>query len=220
MQAAELIVETEEASSRLASLLLGDIPDERRHRRIFISLPLRFLADGGAEERGALFDMSPGGVSITAAKPPAPGARLVAYVDDIGRIEGEVVRHHPYGFAARLTGTQRVRDKLAERLTFYANKHLLHADDFRRHERVLMDRTGQMELQDGKLINCRVVDLSLSGAAIEVQPQPMVGTTVTVGRMRGQVVRHFAKGVGIRFLDLALTHAGVADKLTGRAPGR
>jgi hypothetical protein len=37
--------------------------------------------------------------------------------------------------------------------------------------------------------------------------------------MRGQVVRHFAKGVGIRFLDLALTHAGVANKMTLRAAG-
>jgi hypothetical protein len=201
-------------ASRLAALLLGEIPDSRRHKRVFLSLDLRFLVEGFPESRGSLFDMSAGGLSITSDLQPPAGAPVVLYIDDIGRVEGRVSRTHAYGFAAGLQTTQRARDKIAERLIFYANRHLLHADDFRRHERVVFDRAGQLMLPNGTALECRVVDLSLSGAAIEVSPQPMVGTVIEVGRMRGQVVRHFAQGIGIKFLDLALTHSGVAGKLT------
>ncbi len=200
-------------TTRFEAYLLGEIPDCRRHRRIIVSLPLRFLARGGVEARGLTFDMSPGGLSVSSSESPAVGAPVVAYIDDLGRVEGTVSRHHPYGFALGLTGTQRQRDKLAERLTFYANRHLLSAEDMRRHERIAVDRETVCVLADGKRLPCRVVDLSLSGAAVEIGPKPPVGTDVLIGRMRGEVIRHFPQGVGVRFLDLALSHATVRERI-------
>jgi hypothetical protein len=46
------------------------------------------------------------------------------------------------------------------------------------------------------------MDLSLSGAAVDVEIRPAIGTPVRLGNMRGRVVRHFMEGVAIEFLSL------------------
>jgi hypothetical protein len=56
-----------------------------------------------------------------------------------------------------------------------------------------------LHLLDGRQYPCRIIDLSLSGAAIEIEVKPAVGVQVTLGTMRGQIVRHFEEGVAIEF---------------------
>ena len=56
-----------------------------------------------------------------------------------------------------------------------------------------------MTLDDGRQYRCRIIDLSVSGAAIEINVRPAIGTQVTLGNMRGQVVRHFEDGIAIEF---------------------
>ena len=203
-------------ASRLEAYILGRVSNERRHRRIVISLPVRFLAVGGGEHRGLLFDMSPGGVSVTSEIKPAIGSRTVLYIDDIGRVEGDVTRHHLYGFAIRLTSTQNRRDKIAERLIFHANRHRLREEDLRHHERVEMDQATKCTMPDGSEISCRILDLSLSGAAIAIEPKPTIGADVSLGRMHGRVVRHFPQGIAIRFLTTGTSQAHTEARLTGR----
>ncbi|VAW21439.1 hypothetical protein MNBD_ALPHA11-419, partial [hydrothermal vent metagenome] len=72
----------------------------------------------------------------------------------------------------------------------------------RRHGRVVPDiRHSQLVLDDGRKYNCKIVDISLSGAAIDMEVRPAVGTPVTLGRMRGQIVRHFEYGIGVEFVS-------------------
>jgi hypothetical protein len=67
-----------------------------------------------------------------------------------------------------------------------------------------MPRETQTEitLEDGTQYTCRIMDLSLSGAAIDVEVRPAIGTPLRLGNMRGRVVRHFVEGVAIEFLSL------------------
>ena len=204
------------APSRAEACLLGGIADERRHCRIFISLPVRFMIADHGEHRGVLFDMSPGGLSLTTDVRPAIDSRAVLYVDDIGRVEGVVSRHHPYGFAVRLASTQNRRDKIAERLIFHANRHRLRDEQLRVHERIESDQESHCVMADGTDIACRVIDLSLSGAAIAIDPQPAIGTEVMLGRMLGRVVRHIPHGVAIHFAIKASSHSGLNDRLVRR----
>lgn len=199
--------------SRFESFILGERADERRHRRVVITLPVRFMTEGGAEHRALLFDMSPGGVSLTSELRPEIGAKMVLYIDDIGRCEGSVVRHHDYGFALKLIATQNRRDRIAERLTYHANRHRLRDEDLRMHERSEMDRQTRCTLPDGTVLDCRVTDLSLTGAAIAIARRPHIGTEVAIGRLRGRVVRHLPQGVAIRFLAVAPSHAAAAERL-------
>lgn len=204
----------EEHVTRLQSFILGERADERRHRRVVITLPVRFMAEGGEEHRALLFDMSPGGVSLTSELRPAIGVRMVLYIDDIGRCEGMVVRHHEYGFALRLVATQNRRDRIAERLTYHANRHRLRDDDLRAHERVEVDRETRCLLPDGEQVACRILDLSLSGAAVMMEKRPPVGAEVSIGRMQGRVVRHIPQGFAIRFLATATSQVAAVERLT------
>ena len=54
-------------------------------------------------------------------------------------------------------------------------------------------------LSDGTVVACRIIDLSLSGAAIELDIRPEMGTNVRLGNMTGRIVRHFMEGVAIEF---------------------
>jgi hypothetical protein len=99
-----------------------------------------------------------------------------------------------------VNATERKRDKLASKLTWLANRHELKLPEDRRHERIVpRQRSAEVRLEDGRSYRARIVDLSLSGAAIEIEVRPAIGTVLWLGNMRGRVVRHFEEGVAIEF---------------------
>ena len=61
-----------------------------------------------------------------------------------------------------------------------------------------------LQLPDGRRYPCRIIDLSLSGAAVEIEVKPAIGAQVMLGTMRGQVVRHFEDGIAIEFAVIQL----------------
>ncbi len=146
-------------------------------------------------------DMSPGGVALIAPVSGPIGSRVVIYLDHIGRLEGQLVRNIENGFAAQLRVSPLKRDKLADQLTWMANRHLLGVPEDRRHERIEpVTKRAMLKPGDGTEAIVRIIDVSISGAALETALRPPVGTYVTVGRTDGVVVRHFAEGIAIEFL--------------------
>jgi hypothetical protein len=145
-------------------------------------------------------DMSAADVAFQCTAFPPLGERIVAYVDHIGRLECTVVRHVDHGFVCRLHVTDRKREKLAAQLTWLSNKHKFNLPEDRRHERVAPRNVrSEISLDDGRTYPCRILDLSMSGAAIEIDVRPALGTPVRLGNMRGRIVRHFQEGVAIEF---------------------
>jgi PilZ domain-containing protein len=59
-----------------------------------------------------------------------------------------------------------------------------------------------MALRDGTEYECRVLDLSLGGTALEVNIRPPVGELVSIGQTEGRVVRHTNEGVAVEFQGL------------------
>ncbi len=148
-------------------------------------------------------DMSPGDVRFACAGCPQPNERVIAYIDHLGRVEGTVIKLVEGGFVMSINATGRKREKLAAQLTWIANKHELGLPEDRRHDRLTprVTRT-ELKLEDGRRYPCRLMDLSLSGAAVDIDIRPPIGTAVQLGNMRGRVVRHFLEGVAIEFLTL------------------
>ncbi len=145
-------------------------------------------------------DMSPGDVSFTCIGRPIAGERVIAYLDHIGRLEGTVLSLSNAGFVMSINATDRKREKLAAQLTWIANKHELGLPEDRRHDRLAPRNTrSEITLDDGRRYACRIMDLSLSGAAVDLEIRPALGTPVRLGNMRGRVVRHFVEGVAIEF---------------------
>ena len=104
------------------------------------------------------------------------------------------------GFLMMINATDRKREKLAAQLTWIANKHELGLPEDRRHDRLTPRNTrSEITLDDGRRYPCRLLDLSLSGAAVDIETRPSIGTPLRLGNMRGRVVRHFMEGVAIEF---------------------
>ena len=145
-------------------------------------------------------DMSPGSAAFHAPVKPAIGERVVAYLDQIGRIEGTVMRHLETGFAIQMAVAPLKREKLAEQLTWLANRHDLGMKEDRRHERITPNQTTTtVKISDGREYLAKLVDISISGAAVTVDAELAPGEAVTVGATLAKVVRVFKGGIAVEF---------------------
>ncbi|MGB3813926.1 MAG: PilZ domain-containing protein [Shinella sp.] len=174
--------------------------EQRSFQRVAVNLAGRLMLASHDEYDCTVVDMSPGDANFTCTARPRMGERIIAYVDHLGRIEGTVALLNDRGFAIALNATDRKREKLAAQLTWIANKHELGLPEDRRHDRLTPRNTRtDLLLDDGRRYPCRIIDLSLSGAAVDIDVRPALGTAVQLGNMKGRVVRHFQEGVAIEF---------------------
>lgn len=177
--------------------------EKRDFQRVAIDLSGRLMLENREEYDCRVVDMSPGDVRLSTSALPRPGERVIAYIEHLGRLEGTVIEVRDLEFIIELHATERKREKLAAQLTWIANKHELGLPEDRRHERVSPRQSrSELTLDDGRKYPCRIIDLSLSGAAVDIEVRPALGTPVTLGHMRGRVVRQFREGVAIEFLAL------------------
>ena len=177
--------------------------ERRRFQRVRVNLLGRYMLADRREYPCQVQDMSPGGMALVAPVAGKAGERVVAYVDHLGRLEGTIVRVHQTGFAMTIAATSRKRDKLAAQLTWLANRHILNLPEDRRHDRITpRNPNGKLTLPNGISVGCRIIDVSLSGAAIATTQRPEVGSLVTIGRISGRVVRHIEEGIAIEFTRL------------------
>ena len=174
--------------------------ERRNFQRVRVKIYGRFMLEDRTEHPCQVIDMSPGNVALRADEVGQPGEKVIAYIDHIGRVEGVITRTMEDGFAMTIIASDRKKDKLAAQLTWLANKHELDLPEDRRHERVApRNPLTTLQLTDGRQYQCRIIDLSLSGAAVEIDVKPALGVQVILGTMRGQVVRHFEDGVAVEF---------------------
>ena len=177
--------------------------DRRRHGRVAVSVLGRFMLEDRREYPCQTVDMSPGGVSLITPVSARMGERVVVYLDHVGRVEGEVVRVTEGGFALRINAPLRKRDKLANVLTWLANRDVLNLPEDRRHERFTPKKPfTQIVLPDGRSYKCRIVDVSLSGAFLKTDVRPEIGISIAIGKMRARVVRHTEDGIAVEFANV------------------
>ncbi len=181
----------------------GKARDRRRHQRVKVTLLGRYMLRDRREFPCQTIDMSPGGVLLFAPVKAEVGERVVVYLDQIGRVEGLVARHVENGFALSISVPVMKREKLADQLTWLANRSALGMAEDRRHERVTpRNIRSTLRMPDGREYLVKIIDISLSGAAVQVDARPPMGTIVTIGRTQGRVVRVFDAGVAVEFLRL------------------
>jgi hypothetical protein len=177
--------------------------ERRRFQRVRVNLLGRYMLADRREFPCQVVNMSPGGMALIAPVTGAPGERVIAYVDHLGRLEGHIARTFQNGFAMSIGATARKRDKLAAQLTWLANRHILGLPEDRRHGRVApRNPMGRLIMPNGVNIGCRIIDVSQSGAAIATDQRPAIGALVTLGKVQGRVVRHLEDGFAIEFTRL------------------
>ena len=191
--------------------------ERRRFQRVKVHLLGRYMLADRREFPCQVINMSPGGLALLAPGIGNVGERVVAYLDHIGRIEGKITRLLDNGFAMTVGATPRKRDKLAAQLTWLANRQILNLPEDRRHDRIV-PRNPMAILkieEDGRQLPVRIMDLSLSGAALASEIRPAVGSAVTLGRVQARVVRHLEEGFAVEFVHAQLPET-VEDSVSAR----
>ncbi|WP_398474519.1 PilZ domain-containing protein [Tardiphaga sp.] len=176
-------------------------PEERRRfQRVKVHLLGRYMLPDRREFPCQVINMSPGGLALLGPGIGQVGDRVIAYLDHIGRVEGKITRIIDNGFAMTVGATPRKRDKLAAQLTWLANRDILNLPEDRRHDRIVpRNPIVVLTLEDGIQMNVRIIDLSLSGAAIAAEKHPPLNAQVMLGRISARVVRHLEDGFALEF---------------------
>ncbi len=178
--------------------------DQRKHPRIKTNLRGRYMLADRREFPCTIIDVAVGGIAVAGPQSGEIGETVVVYMDQLGRVEGEIVRRLEGGFALQLTITTRATDKFARRLEeLQAGDRLKNVRERRGELRVKLDNqaTPLGSPQSSRGAECEIIDLSLTGAHIRIAERPAVGTLVQLGRVRGRVVRHSPQGVAIEFVN-------------------
>lgn len=192
-------------NSSAMPLIEAKFQERRRHQRVRVVLPGRYMLEDRREYACQTIDISPGGVALAGMARGGVGERVIAYLNQIGRVEGTIARHLDDGFAIRMKLPIIKREKLADQLTWLANRQALGMAEDRRHERIPPRVShSTLKLPSGQEHLAKLIDISISGAALLVAAKPPIGSPVTIGKTPAQVVRHFEGGIAVEFNRLLL----------------
>lgn len=190
--------------------------ERRLHSRVHVPLKARFLGADGVERPCLVINISAGGALLRAKTTPAEKEAVVLYVDEIGRFEGKVVRAGKHSFAVDYRGRRAKSKRTADALTM-----TLHSEgartDRRATPRIKQESHASVILENGEEQPCSILDISLTGASIEIEPRPPLGAKIILGKMSAKVVRRHEKGVGVVFTGSAKRMEDAINQATGAA---
>lgn len=174
-------------------------PERRRRDRVGIVLQGRYMLENGAEFPCETVDVSPNGIAIRGLKVGAYGERVVAYIQDLGRIEGFIVRRAIGWFALDIRAPENKVARLDDRISWVTDRALNGKSDRRAAERVeVEDERTTLRTLEGVFI-AELVDVSIEGAALITQARPRIGEAVILGEQTAYVARLFEGGVAVSF---------------------
>jgi hypothetical protein len=172
-----------------------DSPAETKPHTLFGRYMLPDMSEHPCQVSNITID---GATFLTETVPPI-GLNIVAYLEELGRVEAITGEPIAGGFRIKFAIKGSRLEKLESRIKWLSQKQQ-GEDDGRRHARFEpRDNQSQITLPDGRVYNCEVLDISISGAGIKVDVMPGIGTYVMLGKMRGRVVRYLESGVAIEF---------------------
>jgi hypothetical protein len=161
----------------------------------------RFMLPDMSEHACQVSQLTPDGAVFVTTIVPEKDSQIVAYIDEIGRVEGLSGDAIPGGFRVVFSHTGQRKARFASRLSGRSAKNTTVGTDLRRHARHAPDDShSHVTLPDGRVYPCKIIDISLSGAAVKVDVMPSLGTYLMLGKMRGRIVRYVDSGIAIEFL--------------------
>ena len=175
--------------------------ERRRFPRVKIALPGRYMTCEGDENPCLTVDVAAGGLRLLTARRLKPGARIVAYIRDLGRIEGVVVRAQSDGFALVVTGTQRKLERLVGKIEWIQRRSGAEGAERRLLPRLELDGAFIVPLRRGEdEASVEVVDISATGLAFLTSLALAQGERVLVGGRPAVVARLFDGGAAAHYV--------------------
>jgi len=182
--------------------VLERVKAERRHfKRVPVELAGRiFIPSDNREARCEIDDLSTGGAHVKSEIVPPDAEPIVIYIDNFGRFEGTVVRPGEGEFSIQFQCSALKREKIAEQLTLHLNKGAVDESVLRRHDRAPTKGLARYTRATGEIVNCEVLDLSLSGVSLKTETRPPIGEVVLIGQTAGRIARHHETGIALEFI--------------------
>jgi len=181
------------------SSMQSTVTDRRTYRRIRLPLDARFLLNDEREFPAKLRTISAGEAVIDCEAPVKRGDKVILYIDHIGRMEGIVKATASKAIRVYFDVRRSRRARMADTLIRLVNRGT-HDFERRRAIRIRQNRAAKAELEDGSTVDCRILDISVTGASVAINPRPDIGRVMIIGKMRGRVVRHHESGIGLEFI--------------------
>jgi hypothetical protein len=153
-----------------------------------------------SEHECRIVEMSTSEMMLATSVEVGVGEKIIVYINELGRFEGEVARLVANGFVVGMALPRVKHAKLAEQLTWYGNRETLDLPDSRRAGRIvpLMRRT-MLRLFNGKESLVKIIDLSCASVSIETNVKPLMESKVVVGAQPATVLRLFDGGFVAEF---------------------
>lgn len=165
------------------------------------SFAARLLLPGGTEHNCDVTAIDPDSALFLCSETALEGTPLTALIEEIGRVDGTAGEPAEGGFWVNFDFIPGRQPRFVRHLRWLVRRERGLAAAERRHTRYEpRDTSARFTLPGGRDQPCEVIDISLSGAGLRCRIKPSIGSPVTLGRMKGRVVRHFAEGFAIEFL--------------------
>jgi hypothetical protein len=184
--------------------------DRRDDVRVIVNIPGRYMLSNKRNLKGdrcefacRIVNVSVDAMALAAPVPGPIGERVIVYSERFGRLHGLIIRLMTNGFVISIAASPQNREKLAAKLDWLAKqKDAPELRDSRRHARVIpKNPMATILLADGSTTSCLVIDFSDCGVAVSADLYPELGTPLAVGKMVGRVVRRFAEGFAVDFME-------------------
>ena len=183
--------------------LLSEVFEEEQVKSLSTIMFGRYMHADKSEYVCQIRDLTPDQAWFSgASSPQLLGEHIIAYIEEIGRVEGDVSEFGADAFLVSFTVPSSKRDKIAAKLNWMQNQDEEGTENQRQHTRhEPRDTNTILTLPDGRTYECEILDISLTGAAIKAPVIPSIGTQVTLGKTSGTVTRIHECGVGVEFVQ-------------------
>ncbi len=171
----------------------------RRFNRAPLKLRGRYLAPDSDEHDCETVDVSPTGVRLRAPRTPTPGSQVVVYLDELGRLEGAVVRTVSDGFAIAIRCTARKYGRLAHKINWLMQRN----GAVERRGNPRFDPEGAYPVMvsgAGSEHVVELLDVSETGVAFLTQRKLRIGERIELGLQKAAVTRLFEGGAAATFI--------------------
>jgi c-di-GMP-binding flagellar brake protein YcgR len=175
--------------------------DRRRLRRVRVTLQGKLFVTGEQREVDCVItDLSPGGAGIQCKTPPPRRKNVVLYIPGFGRFEGVSTQPTRDGTGICFECTARKQKRISDQLKLYVKEGLTAVTQLRESQRIEQVAIPSFTMPDGEIMECEVLDISLTGTSLKTIGRPPVDEVIQLGRMAGRVVRHHESGIGVQFI--------------------
>lgn len=186
------------------------VVERRRDPRIIVSIAGRYALANRRDTRGnrrefacRIVDISLHGMTLVVPVNGSLGERVITHCYEFGKLEGTIMRVLDRGFVMSIAASDEERASLAAKIEWYEKNKNHDASDGRGHKRIIpKEPRSMLILADHSRLQCFVIDMSISGAAVSADISPAIGTPLAVGKIVGRVVRHFVGGFAVQFIEL------------------